>query len=314
MKIYNDVTELVGNTPLVKLNTIGKEYNPNIIVKLEYFNPSCSVKDRAALNMIVEAEKNNLLKEGSHIIEATSGNTGIALATIAAAKRYKITLVIPDTMSKDKIEHIRALGAEVILTPGVFGMKKAFLVADDLIKNNPNAFQPNQIKNLNNPAAHIQTAKEIIEDTDGNIDYFIAGSGTGGTITGTARKLKEFNQQIKIICVEPSGSAVLSGKKRGPHKIQGIGPGFIPDIMDLSFVDEIIPIEDEEALTYGRELARKEGVFVGISSGAAVAAALKIAKRHEKEKINIVTLLADTGERYLSTELFDESVADNFVI
>lgn len=314
MRIYNNITELVGNTPLVKLHTVGKEYQPNIIVKLEYFNPSGSVKDRAALNMIAEAEKQNLLRPGSHIIEATSGNTGIALATIAAAKGYRITLVIPDTMSQDKINHIKALGAEVILTPGVFGMKKAFIVADELKESNPEAFQPNQIKNINNPLSHIRTAREIIDDTDGNIDFFVAGSGTGGTITGVGRELKQFNPEIKIICVEPKGSPVLSGGKRGPHKIQGIGPGFIPDIMDLSVIDEILPIEDNDALTYGRELARKEGIFVGISSGAAVAAAMVIAKRHRNEKLNIIALLADTGERYLSTELFNENINENYVI
>lgn len=313
MNIANNITELVGNTPLVRLNVIGKDLEPEIIVKLEYFNPSCSVKDRAALNMILEAEKKGELHSGSIIVEATSGNTGIGLATIAAARGYKLILVIPDTMSEDKIKHIRALGAEVRLTPGVFGMKKAFLVAQEINDSIQGSFQPNQVKNKANPDAHIKTGEEILMDTDGVLDYFVAGAGTGGTITGIARVLKKYNPNIKIVCVEPKGSAVLSGGKRGPHKLQGIGPGFIPDILDLELIDEIIPIDDDDALNCSRMLAKKEGIFVGISSGAAVSAALRIAERNEDKKIRIVTLLPDTGERYLSTELFNENVKDNFV-
>lgn len=313
MKIANNITELVGNTPLVRLNNIGNNLNADLIVKLEYFNPSCSVKDRAALNMILEAEKEGFISKGSTIVEATSGNTGIALATIAAAKGYKLILVIPDTMSIDKINHIKSLGAKVELTPGVFGMKKAFQVAEEINKNIPNSFQPNQIKNKSNPDAHRKTAEEILRDTDGNLDYFVAGAGTGGTITGTARVLKEYNKDIKIICIEPSGSPVLSGGKRGPHKLQGIGPGFIPDILDFSLIDQVITIDDEDALKYSRMLAEKEGIFVGISSGAAICGALEIAKQNTNKRIKIVTLLPDTGERYLSTELFNKNIKNNFV-
>ncbi len=309
MKIYNDISELVGGTPLVKIKM---ESKANIFLKLEYFNPSNSVKDRAALNMIKDAEKKGLLHKGSLVVEATSGNTGIALATICSARGYGLILVIPDTMSIDKINHVKALGATVILTPGVFGMKKAFMEAERIHKENPNSFMPHQIDNPANPQIHTETtAVEIWDDMDGRIDVLVAGAGTGGTICGTARKLKELNQSIKIICVEPSGSAVLSGGKRGPHKLQGIGPGFIPDIVDVSLFDEIIRIDDEDAMNTSRSLARKEGLFLGISSGAATYAAIQISDKYKNK--NIVVIAPDTGERYLNTELYNENIKNIFV-
>lgn len=262
--------------------------------------------------MIKDAEKKGLLHKGSLVVEATSGNTGIALATICSARGYNLILVIPDTMSIDKINHVKALGATVILTPGVFGMKKAFMEAERIHKENPNSFMPHQIDNPANPQIHTETtALEIWDDMDGKIDVLVAGAGTGGTICGTARKLKELNQNIKIICVEPSGSAVLSGGKRGPHKLQGIGPGFIPDIVDVSLFDEIIKIDDEDAMNTSRSLARKEGLFLGISSGAATYAAIQISDKYKNK--NIVVIAPDTGERYLNTELYNENIKNIFV-
>jgi len=313
MKVYKNIAELVGNTPIVKLSRITKGLKSDIYVKLEFFNPSNSVKDRAALNMIVNGEKNNQINKDTTIIEATSGNTGIALATICAARGYKLILVIPDTMSIDKIHHIEALGAEVVLTPGLLGMKKAFNTADELMKKYPNSFQPRQINNMDNPGIHMKTtALEIWNDMDGDIDYFVAASGTGGTVCGTGKKLKELsNNKISIVAVEPAGSPVLSGGIRGPHKIQGVGPGFIPATTDVSLFDRIICIEDADALNMARKLARTEGIFAGISAGAAITAAIKIAG--EVENKNIVVIIPDTGERYLNTELYDEKFKDTFV-
>lgn len=312
MKVYENITELVGNTPIVRLGKLSEGVSRRIYVKLEFFNPSSSIKDRAALSMIAEAEKEGLLQTGSLIIEATSGNLGIALATICAAKGYRLILVIPDTMSADKIKYVRALGAEVVLTPGVFGMTKAFLVADKLHAEHPGSFVPNQVKNPANPAAHTKsTAVEIWRDMEGQVDIFVAGAGTGGTVSGTARKLKELNPDIQVVCVEPAGSAVLSGGRKGPHKLQGIGPGFIPETMDLRLVDRVIPVGDQEALDTARRLAREEGMFVGISSGAAVWAALQLGRQYPDK--NIVVIAPDTGERYLNTELFCEEMKDVFV-
>lgn len=312
MKYYNNVSELVGHTPLVKLNRLAEGLKSDIYVKMESFNPSNSVKDRAALNMILQAEKRGEINKDTTIIEATSGNTGIALATICAARGYKLVLFIPDTMSIDKIHHVEALGADVQLTPGVFGMKKAFIEAEKLYNETENAYMPHQITNMDNPNAHkTTTAVEIWEDMDGKIDYFVAASGTGGTISGTGRGLKEFDPNIKVICVEPAGSAVLSGEKRGPHKIQGVGPGFIPETTDIELFDEIIKVTDDQALDTARKLARIEGLFVGISSGASVFAAIQVASRYEGK--NIVVIAADTGERYLNTELFNEEFNGVFV-
>ena len=275
MKVFDSVLDLIGNTPIVKLNRVINDtiiYNKvNIFVKLEYFNPSNSVKDRAAYNMILTAENNGLINNNTTIIEATSGNTGIALATICAARGYRLILVIPDTMSIDKIHHIQALGAEVVLTPGILGMKKAFAVADQLATQYENTYQPRQINNMANPEIHMMTtALEIWNDLEGQLDYFIAASGTGGTVCGTGKKLKELSKdKIKVVAVEPSGSPVLSGGKRGPHKIQGVGPGFIPATTDVTIFDDIICVEDSDAMEMARKVAGLEGIFAGISSGAA---------------------------------------------
>lgn len=313
MRIYNDISELVGNTPLVRLHPLDDDViGANIFLKLEYFNPSNSVKDRAVLNMILEAEKSNQLQKGSLVVEGTSGNTGIALATICASRGYRLILVIPDTMSIDKINHVKALGATVILTPGVFGMKKAFMEAERIHKENPGSFMPCQITNPANAQIHrLTTALEIWNDTDGTVDVLVAGAGTGGTITGTASKLKELNPNIKVVCVEPAGSPVLSGGKRGPHKLQGIGPGFIPEIIEQNLFDSIVPVEDEDAFSTSRRLAREQGLFLGISSGAAVFAALRVAKEYTGK--NIVVIAPDTGMRYLNTELYSENLKDIFV-
>lgn len=314
MKTYSNISELVGNTPLVILNKLNTHADTTILVKLEQFNPSGSVKDRAVYNMIKDAEDKGKLSHGATIIEATSGNTGIALATIAAARGYKLILVIPDTMSIDKINRVKALGAEVILTPGIFGMTRAYRVARELAENTPGSFMPNQMENPANPDMHqFTTADEIWKDTDGKIDVFVAGIGTGGTITGTARGLKQFNKNIVVVGVEPAGSPILTKGKRGPHKIQGIGAGFVPKILDLTVVDQITTISDEDALDTARELARREGIFVGISSGAAVKAALNYVNYLANKKKIIVVLLADTGERYLNTELFNHNYNGVFV-
>ena len=308
-KIYNGTIDLIGNTPLVEVKNIEKELGleARVLVKLEYFNPAGSVKDRIAKGMIEDAEEKGLLKEGSVIIEPTSGNTGIGLAAIAAAKGYRIILTMPETMSVERRNILKAYGAEIVLTEGAKGMKGAIAKADELAKEIPNSFIPGQFVNPSNPAAHRETTgPEIYRDTDGEVDYFIAGVGTGGTVTGVGEYLKSQKPEVKVIAVEPASSPVLTTGKGGPHKIQGIGAGFVPDVLNTKVYDEVIPVSNEDAFEYGRKVGRQEGVLVGISSGAAVAAAVEVAKRPESEGKTIVVLLPDTGDRYLSTPLFSE--------
>lgn len=305
MKIYNDVTELIGKTPLLKLNKMTGNIDNTVLIKLERNNPGGSIKDRICLNMIKRAEEEGKLKAGGTIVEPTSGNTGIGLALIAAARGYKVILTMPDSMSIERRKLLKAYGAEIILTPGVEGMNGAIKKAEELLEKGKNIFMPQQFENPANPEIHEKTtAREIWEDTDGKIDYFVAGVGTGGTLTGTGRALKELAPDIKIIAVEPTSSAVISGENPGPHKIQGIGAGFIPGVLDTELIDEVIKIDDEMALETSRRAAKEEGILLGISSGAAIAAALKIAKKVGKDK-TIVVIAPDTGERYLSTELFE---------
>lgn len=306
-KIYQSAAELIGNTPLLKANNFIKanDLKANILVKLEYFNPAGSVKDRIAKAMIEKAEQEGKLSQNSVIIEPTSGNTGIGLASFAAARGYKAILTMPETMSVERRNLLKAYGAEIVLTEGNKGMKGAIEKAEELAKATPNSFIPSQFTNQANPAIHeATTGPEIWRDTDGKVDAFVAGVGTGGTLSGVGRYLKSQNPSIKIIAVEPATSPVLSQGKSGAHKIQGIGAGFVPETLDTSIYDEIIPIANEDAFNYGREFAKIEGVLVGISSGAAIAAAVKLAKREEFKGKNIVALLPDTGDRYLSTELF----------
>jgi len=308
-KILKSALDLVGNTPLVALNVITKNASvkANVWAKLEYFNPAGSVKDRIALAMVEDAEKKGLIKEGATIIEPTSGNTGVGLAFVAAIRGYKLILTMPDTMSIERRNLLKARGAELILTPGANGMKGAIAKAEELYRENPNSIILGQFTNPANPAIHEKTTgEEIWADTDGKVDIFVAGVGTGGTVTGVARTLKKHNKEVKIVAVEPASSAVLSGNPSGSHKIQGIGAGFVPDNFDRSVVDEILPVSNEDALETGRKLAREEGLLVGISSGAAAFAAIQIAQRPENAGKNIVVLLPDTGERYLSTLLFNE--------
>lgn len=308
-KIYKSLTEVIGRTPLVELTNYGKKNNlkARIIAKVEYFNPAGSVKDRIANAMISDAEERGLLNKDSIIIEPTSGNTGIGLAFVAAAKGYKVILVMPDTMSIERRNLIKAYGAEIVLTEGAKGMKGAIAKAEELAAQINNSFVPGQFKNPANPEVHRKTTgPEIWEDTDGKVDIFVAGIGTGGTITGVGEYLKSQNSNVKIVGVEPSASPVLSEGKAGPHKIQGIGAGFVPDTLNTKIYDEIIKIENEVAFATGRELSKTEGILVGISSGAATAAAIELAKRPENEGKIIVVLLPDTGERYLSTQLFSE--------
>lgn len=306
-KIYRNLIELVGGTPLVQLEKYSNTHNllGNVIVKLESFNPGGSVKDRIALAMINDAEEKGLLKEGSVIIEPTSGNTGIGLSLIAAAKGYKAILVMPETMSIERRKLIKAYGAEIVLTEGAKGMKGAIAKAAELAAETENSFVPSQFENLANPTVHKNTTgPEIWKDTDGKVDIFIAGVGTGGTVSGVGEYLKEQNPNIKVIAVEPEASPVLSGGQAGPHKIQGIGAGFVPDTLNTTVYDEIIKVSNEDAFKTGREIALTEGILVGISSGAALKAATEIAGRPENKDKNIVVLLPDTGERYLSTDLF----------
>jgi cysteine synthase A len=306
-RIAKKLTDLIGNTPLLELGNFNREHETEgtIIAKLEYFNPGGSVKDRIGFSMIEDAEKKGLINKESVIIEPTSGNTGIALAFIAASKGYRLILAMPETMSIERRNLLKALGAELILTPGSEGMLGAIKKANELNVIYPNSFIPQQFKNPANPEIHrTTTAEEIWTDTDGQIDFFVSGVGTGGTITGVGEVLKERNPEIKIVAVEPFDSQVIAGGKPGPHKIQGIGAGFLPDILNRDIIDEIIPVKNEDALRTGRELARTEGLIVGISSGAAVYAALQLAQREENLGKRIVVILPDTGERYLSTLLY----------
>ena len=304
-KIVNDVTELIGNTPLVKLNKIARDVEAKIVGKLEFFNPCGSVKDRIGVSMITEAEKKGFLKKDSVVVEPTSGNTGIALAFVCAVKGYRLVLTMPDTMSIERRKMLEAFGAEIVLTPGSEGMKGAIKKAEEIVKNNCKAFTPQQFKNPANPEIHRKTtALEIWKDTDGKVDILVSGVGTGGTITGVAEVIKKRKPSFKAIAVEPADSPVLSGGEPGSHKIQGIGAGFVPDVLNRDIIDEIIKVTNEEAIICARRLAKEEGIFAGISSGAAVWAAIKVAKRKENKGKLIVVILPDLGDRYLSTELF----------
>ena len=305
--IYTSADQLIGKTPLLKLTHIEKAHDlkAKIVAKLEYFNPAGSVKDRIAKAMIDDAEAKGLLKAGSVIIEPTSGNTGIGLASVAAARGYRIIIVMPETMSVERRQLMKAYGAELVLTEGAKGMKGAIAKADELAKEIPNSFVAGQFVNPANPKAHYETTgPEIWADTDGKVDFFVAGVGTGGTITGTGKFLKEKNPAVKVVAVEPKTSAVLSTGIAGSHKIQGIGAGFVPDVLDTKIYDEIIPVDNDDAFAVGKEMGHREGVLVGISSGAALWAAIALAKRPENAGKTIVVLLPDTGDRYLSTPLF----------
>ena len=305
--IYTSADQLIGKTPLLELTNIEKKFGlkAKILAKLEYFNPAGSVKDRIAKAMIDAAEKNGQLKPDSVIIEPTSGNTGIGLASVAAARGYRIIIVMPETMSVERRQLMKAYGAELVLSEGAKGMKGAIAKADELAKEIPNAFVTGQFVNPANPKAHFETTgPEIWEDTDGQVDYFVAGVGTGGTITGTGNFLKSKNPDVKVVAVEPETSAVLSTGVAGAHKIQGIGAGFVPEVLDTKVYDEIIPVSNDDAFATGKEIGKNEGVLVGISSGAAAWAAIELAKRPENEGKTIVVLLPDTGDRYLSTPLF----------
>ena len=305
--IYTSADQLIGKTPLLELTHIEKKFGlkARVLAKLEYFNPAGSVKDRIAKAMIDDAEAKGLLKEGSVIIEPTSGNTGIGLASVAAARGYRIIIVMPETMSVERRQLMKAYGAELVLTEGTKGMKGAIAKADELAKEIPNSFVPGQFVNPANPKAHFETTgPEIWADTDGKVDCFVAGVGTGGTVTGVGQYLKSRNPAVKVVAVEPKSSAVLSTGVAGSHKIQGIGAGFVPDVLDTKVYDEIIPVDNDDAFKLGKEVGHSEGVLVGISSGAALWAAIELAKRPENEGKTIVALLPDTGDRYLSTPLF----------
>ena len=305
--IYTSADQLIGKTPLLELTHIEKKFGlkAKILAKLEYFNPAGSVKDRVARAMIDDAEAKGILKPGSVIIEPTSGNTGIGLASVAAARGYRIIIVMPETMSVERRQLMKAYGAELVLTEGAKGMKGAIAKADELAREIPNSFVPGQFVNPANPKAHFETTgPEIWADTDGKVDYFVAGVGTGGTVTGVGQYLKSRNPAVKVVAVEPKSSAVLSTGVAGSHKIQGIGAGFVPDVLDTKVYDEIIPVDNDDAFKLGKEVGHSEGVLVGISSGAALWAAIELAKRPENEGKTIVALLPDTGDRYLSTPLF----------
>ena len=306
-RIYSDITETVGNTPLVRLNRVADGAHADVLAKVESFNPLASIKDRIGLSMIRDAEAKGLIGPGTVVIEPTSGNTGVGLAFVCAARGYKLILAMPDTMSVERRQLLRVLGAEVVLTPGSEGMVGAVRKAEELLAGTPNAFMPQQFKNPANPGVHRETtAEEIWRDTDGQVDVVVAGVGTGGTITGVAEAIKARKPEFKAIAVEPAESPVLSGGEPGPHKIQGIGPGFVPDVLRRDLVDEVIPVTSEDAGSMARRLAREEGILAGISAGAAVFAAVEVARRPETSGKLIVAILPDTGERYLSTWLFQE--------
>lgn len=306
--VYSDITETIGNTPLVRLNRVAEGLEATVLAKLESFNPLSSVKDRIGVNMIDAAEQAGLIKEDTIIVEPTSGNTGVGLAFTCAARGYKLILTMPDTMSLERRRLLKALGAELVLTPGSGGMKSAIQEAEEMAAEDPRVFIPLQFSNPANPDIHRRTtAEEIWRDTDGAVDVLVAGVGTGGTITGVAEALKERKPEFQAVAVEPEGSPVLSGGDPGPHKIQGIGAGFVPDVLRTDLVDDVVQVTNEEAWDMARRLAREEGILAGISSGAAVAAALKVAARPESAGKLIVVILPDTGERYLSTGLFDDA-------
>lgn len=308
-KIYKSAAELIGNTPLLELSNIEKKYDlkARLLAKVEYFNPAGSVKDRIAKKMIDKAEAEGKLKPGSVIIEPTSGNTGIGLASVAAARGYRIIIVMPETMSVERRQIMKAYGAQLVLTEGAKGMKGAIAKADELAKEIPDSFIPGQFVNPANPEAHFETTgPEIYNDTDGKVDYFVAGVGTGGTVTGVGKYLKSKIDGVKVVAVEPESSAVLSTGVAGAHKIQGIGAGFVPDVLDTKAYDEIIPVSNDDAFKFGKEVGKNEGILVGISSGAALSAGITLAKRPENEGKTIVVLFPDTGDRYLSTPLFND--------
>jgi cysteine synthase len=308
MKIYQNVLETIGKTPLIKLNKLTEGVSATVLVKSESRNPGGSVKDRICLGMVEEAEKQGIIKPGATLVEPTSGNTGIGLAMVAAVKGYKLILTMPETMSVERRKLLKAYGAELVLTPGADGMAGAIQRAEELIAQTPNSFMPQQFKNLANPKVHREaTGPEIWSDTDGKVDILVAGVGTGGTITGIAQYIKPFKPSFKAVAVEPAGSPVLSGGQKGTHRIQGIGAGFKPDVLQMQMVDEIFKVTDEDALKTARDLAQKEGLLVGISAGAAAFAAIEVAKRPENKGKVVVAILPDTGERYLSTVLFTEA-------